>query len=447
MLTDLVHEAFEARQAIGEAAVQMLAQTDFVGGGVHRNFAFGGVVAEFFQGGRADFPAWHVDHAQEGVVVIRVDDQAEVGHQVFHFLAAEEAVAAAQAVRHLVVLQLQFDQLGLVVAAIKDGEIAVRTVGAQVQAEDFHGHALGFGVLVAAPDHADLVAVAHFTPQLLFEFVGVVRDQHVGAAQDAAGGAVVLLEHHHFQGRIVVLEQHQVFRPRAAPGVDRLVVVANHGELVALADEHFYQQVLAGVGVLVFVDQQVTHLVLPLFEDVGMFFEEFYRQQDQVVEVHRVERFQRPLVVGVDDGGGLFLGIARVLQRLRRQDQVVFPGADHVLDLVDAVVSRVLLLHDVGHQGFDVGLVEDRETGFVAQPHVFLADDVQTEVVERADGQAATFAGPQQGADPLFHLARGLVGKGHGDDVLGTDAAVLDQVRDFARDHAGLAGASTGEHQ
>jgi len=108
------------------------------------------------------------------------------------------------------VLQFQLDQLGLVVAAIEDREVAVGPVGAQVQAEDFHGHALGFGVFVAAADHADLVAMAHLAPQLFFKLVGVVRDQHVGAAQDAAGGAVVLFQHHHFQGRIVVLEQHQV---------------------------------------------------------------------------------------------------------------------------------------------------------------------------------------------------------------------------------------------
>ena len=318
LLADLVHEALEARQAIGEAGVQMLAQADFVGGGVHRDLAFGGVVAELFQGRRADFPARHVDHPQEGVVVVRVHDQAEVGHQVLHFLAAEEAVAAGQAIRHLVVLQLQLDQLGLVVTAVQDREIAVRPVGAQVQGEDFDGHALGFGVFVAAADHADLVAVAHLAPQLFFELVRVVRDQHVGAAQDAAGGAVVLLQHDHFQGRVIVLEQHQVFRPRAAPGVDRLVVVADHGELVARADQQFHQQVLAGVGVLVFVHQQVADLVLPLFQHVGVFLEQLHRQQDQVVEVHRVERLERALVVGVDDGGGLLLGVARVFQGFGR---------------------------------------------------------------------------------------------------------------------------------
>ncbi len=178
-----------------------------------------------------------------------------------------------------------------------------------------------------------------------------------------------------------------------------------------------------------------------------MFLEQLHRQQDQVVEVHRVERLERALVVGVDDGGGLFLGVARVFQGLGRQDQVVFPGADHVLDLIHAVVACVFLLHDVGHQRLHIGFVEDRETWLVAQPRMLLADDVQPQVVEGAHREAAAFAALEQRADTFFHFARGLVGKGHGDDVLGTVAAVLDQVRDLAGDHAGLAGASTGEHQ
>ncbi len=67
--------------------------------------------------------------------------------------------------------------------------------------------------------------------------------------------------------------------------------------------------------------------------------------------------------------------------------------------------------------------------------------------MEGADRQAAAFAALEQGADPFLHFARSLVGKGHGDDVLGADAAILDQVGDLAGDHAGLAGACTGEHQ
>ncbi len=345
------------------------------------------------------------------------------------------------------VLKLQLHQLGLVVATVEDGELAVRPLGAQVQGEDFHGDALGLGVLVAAADHPDRIAVAHLAPQLLLEYVRVVGDEDVRALEDAAGGAVVLLQHHHLQRREVFLQLHQVFRTRAAPGVDRLIVVADHGELGAVLHQQLDQQVLAGVGVLVLVHQHVAHLVLPLLEDVRMFLEQLHRLQDQVVEVHRVVGAQGALVMQVDDRGGLLLGVAGLFQRLLRKDQVVLPGADVVLDLVDAVVPGILLLHDVGQQRLDVRLVEDRETGLVAEPFVFLADDVQAEVVEGRDGQALALAAAQQGADALLHLPRGLVGEGHGDDVLGADTALLDEIGDLAGDHAGLAGAGASQDQ
>ncbi len=178
-----------------------------------------------------------------------------------------------------------------------------------------------------------------------------------------------------------------------------------------------------------------------------MLLKEFYRQQDKVVEVHRVVRLERALVVQVDDGGGLFLGVACLGQRLVGQDQVVLPAADVVLDLVHAVIAGIFLLHDVGEQRFDVALVEDREAGLVAEARMFLADDVQTQVVEGRYRQALALAAPQQATDAFLHLPRGLVGEGHRDDVLRPDAALLDQVGDLAGDHAGLAGTGAGEHQ
>ena len=97
-----------------------------------------------------------------------------------------------------------------------------------------------------------------------------------------------------------------------------------------------------------------------------MLLEELYRQQDQVVEIHRVVRLERALVVQVDDGGGLLLRPAGVGQGLVGQDQVVLPAVDEVLDLVGTVVAGILLLHDVGEQRLDVAVIEDRETGLVA---------------------------------------------------------------------------------
>ena len=62
---------------------------------------------------------------------------------------------------------------------------------------------------------------------------------------------------------IVVLQIVQVGRARAAPGVDGLVVVAHHGERGTGTRQQLHHLVLAIVGVLVFVDEQVTETMLP----------------------------------------------------------------------------------------------------------------------------------------------------------------------------------------
>jgi len=50
-------------------------------------------------------------------------------------------------------------------------------------------------------------------------------------------------------------------------------------------------------------------------------------------------------------------------------------------------------------------------------------------------------------ADARLHLARRLVGEGHGEDFAGPGAAGCEDVGDAHGEHAGLAGAGAGQHQ
>ncbi len=149
----------------------------------------------------------------------------------------------------------------------------------------------------------------------------------------------------------------------------------------------------------------------------------------------------------VDAGGGLLLRGLGLGQCFIRQDQVVLPVGDLCLDAFDAVFGAVILVHQIGNQCRGILLIEDREAGLVAESLMLLADDVQTEVVESRDGQAAGVRSLDQLADPLLHLACGLVGEGHGDDVLRADTALLDQIGDLACDHTGLAATGPCQYQ
>ena len=122
----------------------------------------------------------------------------------------------------------------------------------------FGDHLVRFVLFIATANDAQRVAVAQLAPQLFVEHVGVVGDQGVGGLENARRRAVVLLQFDDFQARKILMQLYQIFRPRTAPGVDGLVVVPDHGEPAAHADQLLHQQVLAGVGVLVFIDQQVV---------------------------------------------------------------------------------------------------------------------------------------------------------------------------------------------
>ena len=46
-----------------------------------------------------------------------------------------------------------------------------------------------------------------------------------------------------------------------------------------------------------------------------------------------------------------------------------------------------------------------------------------------------------------MHFLRGFIGKGCGENIIGTHSAALDQIRDTMRQHARLAAAGAGKHQ
>jgi len=105
-----------------------------------------------------------------------------------------------------------------------------------------------------------------------------------------------LLQFDDMQAAEVFRQYLHVVGGSAAPAVDRLVIVAHRGEGAAHTADGADHAVLADIGVLVFVDQQVAQLVAPFFEDFRVFLEEFHRQADQVVEIGRLVGVQRILV-------------------------------------------------------------------------------------------------------------------------------------------------------
>ena len=193
----------------------------------------------------------HVDDALEGGHVVVVAQDAQVGQRVLDLAALVEARATDQLVAQAVAQEGLLDGAALGVGAVHDGHVleAVLLVVAVVgparedragtappghEGLDLAGHPLGLLVLAVGLEALDELAARVLGPELLVLAVLVARDHGVGRVEDELGGAVVLLELDHGGVGIVGLEVEDVAQVRAAPAVDRLVVVTHDGEVAVL---------------------------------------------------------------------------------------------------------------------------------------------------------------------------------------------------------------------
>ena len=107
----------------------------------------------------------------------------------------------------------------------------------------------------------------------------------VGERQDLGRGAVVRLEGHHPRRRIAVGERDQVLARRPGEGVDRLVLVTDHGQVVAPAEPRLEERCLERIGVLVLVDREPAVAVADLGRDRRVRVDQSDRQLEHVLEV------------------------------------------------------------------------------------------------------------------------------------------------------------------
>src|SRR3954452_1918328 len=115
---------------------------------------------------------------------------------------------------------------------------------------------------VPQPAHGDLVAGLGAGTQRLAEPAAIMRDDPGGGGEDLGGRAVILLEPDDQRAREIALEFEDVADLGATPAVDRLVVVADAAEIFVLLRQEPQPQILGDIGVLVFVDQEITEAAL-----------------------------------------------------------------------------------------------------------------------------------------------------------------------------------------
>ena len=100
--------------------------------------------------------------------------------------------------------------------------------------------------------------------------------------------------------RKILLEAQDVADLGTAPAVDRLVVVADAGDVLVAPGQQAQPEILGNVGVLVFVNQDGAKAPLILRQHVGMAGEQGQAVQQEIAEIAGVQGSQPLLVGGVE---------------------------------------------------------------------------------------------------------------------------------------------------
>ena len=264
------------------------------------------------------------------------------------------------------------------------------------------------------------------------------------------GGAIILLQLDDLGARKVLLELQDIGHFRAAPRVDRLVVVPHHADILAVLCEQAEPKVLDLVGVLIFVDQDVFEAVLVLLQHIRMLPEDVEHVQQQIAEIASVQRLQARLI-GLVQLSAASVGVGFILHRIEiaRVQPAVLPPVDQPGQLArgPALLVQIGLRDQRLEQAQLIVGVDDREVRLQADQLGMAAQHLRPDRVERAEPRHAFDRVADMAAHTFAHLARGLVGEGDAQDLARPGEAHGDQMRQPRRQRCGLARPGTRQHQ
>ena len=378
---------------------------------------------------------------------------------MFDFGALEKAQATVDPVGNAGVEQRRLDDAALGVAAIEHRHfLAPDSIARQLA--HFLDHPLRLGKITGRLADPNGLARPLVGAQVLAQPLGVVADQRVGAVEDVAVTAVVLLELDLMANAELADEVRHIANPRTAKGVDALVVVADRQHAARrmevgvgtdrgggpAAGEHLDPGVLQLVGVLKFVDQDVAKAPLVMLADRRVVTQHLVAAQHQLCEVNHALALALFLIelVNLD----LLAGIVVAQRDHLRPHPLLLAAGDEPLGLLGrkALVVDSKLLHQPLDRRQLVLRVEDLEALRQIGHAIVRAQEPVAQPVEGADPHAARIH-RQHRCQARHHLLGSLVGESHCHHAAGRNLARLQQPGDARRQHAGLARARAREDE
>ena len=290
--------------------------------------------------------------------------------------------------------------------------------------------------------------------QFLFDAVCILFDQGIGHCQYLGSGTVIFHHEDGLRSGKTPVKVFQVGTVGSPPGVNGLVRVPYHEQVLMVGAQHFHQFVLEDVDILELVDHNIFQPLLPFQPDVFLLPEQIQGEFDQVVVI-QPEAFlfliQVPvkdnlffisslvvlLLQGLQRHGQHILIVLRLFKNLLYLDHVPGIGKSHVPQ-----GQSPLFVDDLQH-GVYIGIVQDEKAFWIPESVAVFLQNRNAEAVKGIDIPGIIV--PGQVVDALPHLAGCFIGKGHAQDISRQDAKFIYQKSKPAGQCPRLSGACPGD--
>ena len=378
--------------------------------------------------------------------------QPQIGQRVPHFGALIKAEPADDAIGQADGNEAVFKQARLELGAHQDRHVVQRNALAR-QPLGLVAHQPGFLRPVPHARHFHALTAGVGGEQRLAQPAAVVRDQRVGSGKNVGRGTVILFQPDHLGTGKIRFEAQDIGHFCAAPAVDRLIIIADAGQVARRPHQRFQPLILGAVGVLIFIHHHIFETALIIGLHIGVLAENGQHVQQQVAEIAGVERLQPFLVTRIHGSTTAVraIGIGETLaaRHIGGELPLVLPSVDQAGELL----GRPAFVVDAGfghHLLQQPQLIIGVENGELrVQPHQFgmATQHLGGKRVEGAEPRQAFGHRPQQKFCAVAHLARRLVGEGDGQHLRWPGQAIEQDVRQPGGERLRLAGAGAGQDQ
>ena len=143
----------------------------------------------------------------------------------------------------------------------------------------------GFFFRIPRASHRWLDALFIIGEQRFAETAFIMRDEMRSCRENVPCRAIVSLKAHDDGAGKIFLKTQNIIHFRAAPAIDRLIIIADAGDILPALRNQTQPEILRCVGVLILVDENIFEAFLPALQHVRMLAEEAQIFEQKIAEI------------------------------------------------------------------------------------------------------------------------------------------------------------------